>query len=353
MKRKTIDLDKLRRKGLALVAIPVMLLGLTGCNKGNPNTKEEVISEETSEIPYINATETTVTTVATTDPTETVQTTISTQATTSTKETSTTVTTEATTSTTEKSNEFEYKYNLITDEVYETIISNNINMKSFSDLFVTFTKGYTPEQTKEICNIVFAKATFDGSYGASISNAVRAAYIINNCISPEFAEEVKSSLLNSNIDKLDELNLSAEEKEYYIYMHNLYLAYLDAVNAKDTYLMTINGAKIYDAIYNIDELLLKNKITSDERLNYYVSYKDGEFKESNLMLGDSYLKNYFELMKYYVCEENYIEFCNWDSTKYAIENTFGMLEEEFIVEKFDDKYVAISVDEKQNQKVVK
>ena len=62
-------------------------------------------------------------------------------------------------------------------------------------------------------------------------------------------------------------------------------------------------------------------------------------------------------MRYYVSSENYIEYCEWVSTNYAVENVFDMIEEQFVVEKINDKYVALKIDEdvlsESNQKVLK
>lgn len=348
MKINEINLKNLKRKTLALVAIPVMLGSLTACHKAeNKNTKTEVVSESTETLPVLNSTETTTATTTTSTSTTGASTT-------TTKETTTT--TETTTAvTTTKKEQTVYPHELITEEEYNKLISKNLSKENASDLFVLIGKDRSVEQAKQVCEIILSKANDEGKIGASKTSDVSYAILSKKCLSPEMVELIKKASTTVDADKI--VNLDDELKEKYIYMNNLYVAYLKAVEEKDTYLMIINGAKIYDGIRNLDELLLKNKITSDERLNYFVSYSDGELKDSNLFLGESLLKDYFEEMRYYVSSENYVEYCEWASTNYAVENVFDMIEEQFVVEKINDKYVALKIDEdvlsESNQKVLK
>ena len=338
MKINKINLEQLKRKGIILVAIPLMLGSLTACHKAeNKNRKTEVISESTETVPVINTTTTVPTTTSGTTTTSTSTTTKSTSTTSGITTTSTTATTTTTTETQV------YPHELITEEEYNKIMKTDFTKKSSSDLLTFIGKEHTPEQVKQICDIILAKANDEGRLGSEKDLDITIAKVAKNCTSNEMVNLAKEALTTFDADKI--VSLNDELKEKYVYMYELYTAYVNAADLKDSYLMIINGAKIYDSLRNFDELLLKNKITTDERLNYFVSYDNEELKESNLFLGESLLKDYFEKMREYVTVENSYEYCEWKSTNYAVQNVFDMIEEQFIVEKINDKYVALKAEE--------
>ena len=321
------------KRALALVAVPVMLGSLTSCKKKeNPNTTTEVVVEETRTVE-------TVTTVPTKEP----QTTTSTSKTTTSKTTTSATTTTNVETTTAAKKEWKYNYRFISEEEFKNISESNLTEKNNGEIFELIGKNHSIDEAKEVADIIISKARFEDRFGSYRTNDVKIAEVSEICLYTWLYDSVCEELSKSNVDKIDELNLNDELKEKYIYMNNLYTAYKSAVECKDAYLMIINGAKIYDSIRDLDELLLKNKITADERLNYFISYENNEIKESNLSLGESCLKTYFEDMRQFVEKDNNLEFYNWTSSDYAINNMFELLEEEFAVDKIDDKYVAIKI----------
>lgn len=329
---KKVNGYKLIKRGIVLAAVPIVL---AGCSKDkNPNTTSKIISES---IISDSITEQSETTTLTTD-SETAILTAGVE--------STTIVTDAVkTTTTTEAKKDELTYGLLTADEYELFSNANKYEKTISEWLDLIGKGHDIEQVNQIWRVILDSSKQRGETGYSGLTYNTAALIAQKCVSEEMIKLVKDALETSHVNEIDNINLSDEEKEKYIFINKLYNAYISAADNKNAYLMINNGGKIFDSMKNLDALLLKNKITSEERLNYFISYTDGEVKDPNLLLGESLLQNYFEEMKWYVTEKNSTEFINWTSTTFSIENIFAMLEEQFRVEKINGKYVALKIEE--------
>lgn len=294
-------------------SLGVLAMGLlTGCSLGkNPNTKTTVISQTVISDSEQSSDSTTVTTSETNENTSY---TIS--------ETTTTTTTTT----------------IVDNDVF---VNSNKYDKTVSEWLELICIDHTIEEVNKICDSILENANKRGEKGADRGTYSTAALLAKKCLSEDMAVSIEKALSTNHISSLNDMNITDEEKKLYDYMYKLYKAYLNAVENKNAYLMIYNGGTIFDNMKEFESVLLKNKITDQERLNYFLSYSNGKIKESNLFLGESLLRDYFEEMRYYVTEEDYTEFFDWSSTSYAVENVFAMLEESFMVEWINGKYVAL------------